>query len=590
MPDALELWTHGTVDSEITQWFQHLSNMSTIELSQLIPFIRITPIIVVGTNIVEEKDSIDFSTQQIYTENLKGKYALKGMNLRTAGEPAGVMFTIDMDIDVFDLSLLEHSDRNLDNISYLLSLNNYIKIEFGWGSQFKWNRQPSTNINNANNHYGRGAELFGAVGFTDVSISENAIITIKIKISAVGNIVLNDFSLDSLFNIIIDDIPSTETFETRKGWFGRIFSKHDYRAKKGISLSSLFTYIKNQMEEAGLNKIGVVIPDINTNMKLKNIEPFRNSINATTGLKPNTNNPTVGDIVISDDAIKDIYSKSNNLRNFIKNICKLINEESVGTLTLQAIALPPSGAKIQITNQAQVDKGLSKSQGDMSASERRNEQNKKRENQKAEILSYAKSGKYLNLKFYTGNTIVKNISFQSDISDAGKNSQLFVDMGQIANTTPIELRRFIDKWYIPEGYAEIGPPTEQQQAEIQQQRENLYNQSYKNILSEISKISIGIKSPGDINKLIDDFHKTIKSIEIQDQSLKYLPYKFDATIIGLTGIWNGTRIYLDNDCPIPFLKNTVWRITELSHELTPESWTTTFSAAMEYSKYIEENN
>ena len=88
----------------------------------------------------------------------------------------------------------------------------------------------------------------------------------------------------------------------------------------------------------------------------------------------------------------------------------------------------------------------------------------------------------------------------------------------------------------------------------------------------------------------NDFISAMESMIVLDNTLKYLPYTMSATILGFSDIWMGTRILLDETTKIPLFRDTVWRITELSQNLSDNQWTTTFTAICEYNKSLDELN
>jgi hypothetical protein len=87
-----------------------------------------------------------------------------------------------------------------------------------------------------------------------------------------------------------------------------------------------------------------------------------------------------------------------------------------------------------------------------------------------------------------------------------------------------------------------------------------------------------------------EFAAVVESLVVLDNTLKYLPYKMEATIKGVSDINKGTRILLDETVAIPIFRSTIWRIVDISHALDDNSWTTTFSAICEFNNEINKKN
>lgn len=105
--------------------------MNPVEFANLAPFLRITPVTVIGETIVDHNKaiSIDVSKQAIERTNLKAKFGIKQLTLDVVGE-VGSVYKLTLDIDVYDLSILEKTSDDL-SLYELTKLNKIVKVEFG---------------------------------------------------------------------------------------------------------------------------------------------------------------------------------------------------------------------------------------------------------------------------------------------------------------------------------------------------------------------------------------------------------------------------------------------------------------------------
>ena len=85
----------------------------------------------------------------------------------------------------------------------------------------------------------------------------------------------------------------------------------------------------------------------------------------------------------------------------------------------------------------------------------------------------------------------------------------------------------------------------------------------------------------DMMKKINEFTISIKS---NDSSLRLLPFNLSATIIGLSNIWNGTRVFLDENFLIPWLRNSVYKISNIKHSIDSTGWSTSFDGVCEHNE------
>jgi hypothetical protein len=131
MASAVKNFVYGISDPPLLAWWKELQEMASWELSQLTPFIRITPLLVLGSDIKAHKTTVLLDLYQSQTadkETYKGKYALTSADVEVYGE-AGTKFKVTLDIDIFDHRALDPASNS--GLDYLTGLGNMIKFEFG---------------------------------------------------------------------------------------------------------------------------------------------------------------------------------------------------------------------------------------------------------------------------------------------------------------------------------------------------------------------------------------------------------------------------------------------------------------------------
>lgn len=563
---ALTRFNYGTVNENVLNWWSKtLPSLSTLDLSGLVPFIRLTPVTVIDSTIVDHAKAvyIDFSSQQQHRNNLRAKYGLKQLQLDVLGD-AGSIYRIELEFDIYDLSVLETSDTDV-SLAELARLNSIIKVEFGWGA-YSWEPNTQyTNINDVGSHYGKGFELFGVVTFADPSIDQE-ITTLNIKLTSVGNPIMNDFKLDTLFDLNPELLTkvSPNSFVAKKVFLdaaaGRETEGDNTIVTSAVSLRKLFDEfsksIKQNVQILGLTKLEIpTIITTNPIQEKANMFPAIQDKVGLSGEKP-VNGYTVGDLMITIESLQQIKNESSSPKNFINGVCEFINQALYGQINLQAHALPPSGQIIEIINIASVDKPA--------------------DSDSTPIGDNIQSGidNYLPLRFSVGNTIIKSMRFPSDLSESGKNIQQAVELGTVQGSTPDEIRDFISTWYdpSPEKIKEIEDKT---------------NGFPKSVVEEIVRLNPSLKEKGQLSKMWDEMRTIVKNMKIADNAIKYMPYKLEASLLGISDIWWGTRVYINEECPIPWFRKSIWRITNLSHTLVPGSWTTTINGVCEYNPFTE---
>lgn len=261
----------------------------------------------------------------------------------------------------------------------------------------------------------------------NIDISERNIISVYIQLTSTSSQISNDFKLDSLFKLDSQKFKEEYFAVSQKAPRATDDSlgRGKRKSKPAISLYNLFVQledsIKNKIKTIGLNSIS--IPEYDLTFPIVNADQTLNpSLNPYVGIKQNTPNPTVGDIMITVEKILEIKENSNTVKSFINNLCQEININSLQTLDLKPIARPPAGNIISIINNT--------SARDINSS-------------KTTIASEKDVDKYLQLSYYTGNTIIKSIIFSSDLSGAGKNIQNAIEMQSIQGASPIEVIQFM---------------------------------------------------------------------------------------------------------------------------------------------------
>lgn len=552
MPSQFERYSFGIISEEVNKWVKKLENSGTLYLSSLAPFIRITPIKTFGSNIIDANTTkpLNFNLSQLLTPNLKGNYALKNMDVELYGD-IGSLFRINLNIDIFDSNLLENSD-----ISSLFKLGTNAKIEFGWSDpEAAWEFKLGNKITDTVSHNGKGQELYGVVTMLNIDISERNIISVYIQLTSTSSQISNDFKLDSLFKLDSQKFKEEYFAVSQKAPRATDDSlgRGKRKSKPAISLYNLFVQledsIKNKIKTIGLNSIS--IPEYDLTFPIVNADQTLNpSLNPYVGIKQNTPNPTVGDIMITVEKILEIKENSNTVKSFINNLCQEININSLQTLDLKPIARPPAGNIISIINNT--------SARDINSS-------------KTTIASEKDVDKYLQLSYYTGNTIIKSIIFSSDLSGAGKNIQNAIEMQSIQGASPIEVIQFMKTWYNDKS-EDYETAANQLIAEPQEKLDEIL-ELYPNMNDKLT--------------IYKNFQEVIKKQNVKNNALKYLPYTLNCGVLGISDIWLGTRVWFDENTSISILKNTLWRITSLKHNISPGAWNTEFSAVCEYNEIIE---
>jgi hypothetical protein len=75
-------------------------------------------------------------------------------------------------------------------------------------------------------------------------------------------------------------------------------------------------------------------------------------------------------------------------------------------------------------------------------------------------------------------------------------------------------------------------------------------------------------------------------MRLNDSILKFLPYRMELSILGISDLWVGNRIFLVR-CPFSWAnlenlyRSTVWRIVDIKHIVENNIWTTDITAITE---------
>ena len=587
MSNNLSKWTEGLLDKTIINDFIELSNKSSLELSKYIPFIRITPIELDGATIKKQNEdnclTIYLTQSQIQSKNLKGKLGFKNLSMSTEGEPIGIIFAIHLEFDILDPSIL-----NDYNIARLFTLATNLKIEFGWGNHI-WDYKSHNTVKDADDHGVNGYEMYSQVNLVEPTINEKGIINIKVKTLSTNATLLMDIKKDNYFNIFgiyghvkhvkldtsalteyggiwasknkpeekIRTPQETEGINPGKTLLSTLSTSGTILPDSTINLQDLILYINSQIKNTMLTKVmtnnNKIILD-EKEIPIQSLNTFGKKITLKDSSKSNAQ---LKDIDIDINIIVQLYNSTDTLVSFLNGLCDSINENSLDTLNLQVQTSLPSGNDIIITNVTQIGK-------------------KKQEDFKNNILEH--KDQYLPINIMGKNNIIKSLSFPQNLSDGGRFLQGYIDMGGVPGTTSEKTKAITVFNY-----------SDNKEALVTKKDDEWFSYDWKTqwTIEQSSKIkSNKLGSPTKNPKKIEENKNTIQRAKTQNASIFFLPYKLEATFFGFSGLWTGSRLYIDNDCPIPFFKETVWRITSLTHDLTSSGWEVSISAVLEYNKTI----
>jgi hypothetical protein len=364
---------------------------------------------------------------------------------------------------------------------------------------------------------------------------------------------MNNKKLQNLIEIEWDKVPNIQDINTvSQGsfqWFRNIWGKTF--SKKAILLKDLIQYLTEKIKE---NKdFNTIINefDFSVELEIDNIQNLK-SIDKNILLKDGGN--SVGDFFITIKKVDELYAESTTYKKFINNILKIINKAYETELNLNFIQTP---------------------QGNVSVIKDKAEDSTNVWNNKE---------KYLTLDFGKKNNLCSSISFSSDLDDARKNIEIYTNVAQIKGATPNQLKSFAITWlYDKETWNNFD----------ENEKNTIIQNLNKDTPDELLKVLL---EETDLKQLAEDEKndaiKEIKSIvinkEIRNNTIRYMPYKISATLFGISDIWTGTNIYLDENFINPLHQNTIWQITDIKHSLSGGDWQVSIEAGLIFDKKMDE--
>lgn len=560
---ALEKWTTGIIDQEVLDFWNDLKSKSSLALSSYLPFVRISYYKLNPddtTRIDDEKtilySEFNFQQSQLKSEKNLGKYGLTDLNMEVAGK-ANSLFKINLTIKIYNPNIIKNKS---DDIVKLFHLGANAKVEFGWNKGY-WEETKDKSIDKSAFHRGRGHELFCKVSGVDISADNQGLIEVKLNLTAPSNTILNDVDINN-----IDKINWEEGIQTQEINRDNILWVIPRSNLIGVKLKNIVNYFINQLEEKP-HYPNTTIPSIGTS-EVINKKDLSNSTEDEIIIDGNT----IGDFIIAKELIKKIRKNSKTLRKFINNLCDKINTAYEGDLELELTGTP-NAKKLYIVDNAQIEKNDNETQIRTKSSTNINEN--------------VKNGKFLELEMGTGNTLVKDISFEMSMDDGMKSMQIYTDQQNLNDAIPSVLKQFITTWLIPEDeFKEMSEEEKEKEIEklMKVGKEELLNKT----LLEKSSLTSAINNKEDLRKYYSQVKSIVKNRKIRNNPVRYLPYKMSCTIFGISDIWKGSRIYLGEDFLIPFGQNTVWVVTDVNHSISPGTWETSLEAQLEWRKEMDE--
>lgn len=558
MANVLKIYQYGIVEQDTRDWWESMKSMSTLDASALSPFIRITPLIMIGSDIIAHKKSalLDMYSSQMKTKNYTGGYALKSMNF-DIHDSLGATFDIKLEFNIFDLGVFEKSAES--GLYFLSNLNSRLKLEFGWG-KYMWPLKEESTTDTVVKHGGKGQELYCAVVKSNIGISDEQIITFSVTLRAPSSLIMKQWRNDYGFDLNQDKLGQSVSYFKRKKYFTWLTGGVDII--KAIRLEDLTKHITESVQKK-LYKIGMnsqTAPVFDVSHPIDKNTVLNPSIEADVGMTEKSSNSaiTVGDIMISLSALKDLLPKTKTTQGFMKAVLSLINSAGGGSLKLD-MTQSLNGSKIVIVNSANASGEEKVSNEDI----------------------WSRRDEYLNFNFADGNTLVKSITFDSDIEASSLNQMNFIQKQGLEEASNAELLSFMSTWY------ETTDVWENASYDERMAKKDEFEKNPSNLFNEVLRVN---KSIENVEALREEFAKVVESIIVMDNTLKYLPYTMEVSLIGMADIWKGTRLLLDDRAAIPLYRNTVWRITSISHELSDGNWTTNFTAICEWNEEINRKN
>lgn len=542
---AYQVWCTGEIDSNILEFWKELKSLN-LELSSLIPFFRISHITYKPKSDGDIKEILPFKKfnfikSQLKSENLKGYYGIESFDLEVTGT-ANSLYKGSMTIKIYDLDLIENKK---DNIHKLLNLGENVMIDFGW-SKWDWGEIKPGNIDDLIYHGGRGHTIFAKVSGRDISFDEENVMEIQLNFTSSTYNLMNNKQLQNLVEIEWDEVENIIEIHTAKQgsfqWFRNFLGK--LFGKNAIKLKHLFDYLITKIKNT--NQIDMITGVIDTNIPVDKDE-IKDSIDPNIIL----DGGTVGDFIVTIKLIDEIYDKSKTFRKFINNILKKINKAYNGDLNLELIKTP-KGSESLVEDKAQDADYLWK--------------NRK---------------KYLKLDFGNKNSLVQTISFSSDLSEGMKTQEVYSNTSQIKGATPTMLKSFVTTWiYGEEKWESLDEDVKNHIVEKLSEKEP--DKLLKTLLEESSLYPS--QNVEEQKEFISTLKNVVKNRQIRDNSIRYMPYKMSATLFGISDIWTGSNIYLDENFINPIHKNTVWKVTDVKHSISDNNWTISIDAQLIYRK------
>ena len=283
--------------------------------------------------------------------------------------------------------------------------------------------------------------------------------------------------------------------------------------------------IDRKMRQLGM--IGVAAPIFDTSYTLVNASKLDPSTSETVGITTQNNQISeIGDIVVDLDIIKNLKLKAKTVDLFVTRLLNIVNHETNGIIKLKHFPSSNGGPIIVIRNEFEIDTEDEKTQ-------------------ESSVDPLSLKDQYLTMPFGRGTSLVETISFNSDLSDGGMNIFNAIELQGIEGATSNELLSFTRTWIEnTEAWAELS-----QQEKKDKRLE--YSRTPKNLIDDVYLMnpSMGEETA---TELYEEFIEAIQNTPIKDSYLKYMPYTMEASLFGISDIWMGTRVYLDENLIIPF--------------------------------------
>jgi len=257
----------------------------------------------------------------------------------------------------------------------------------------------------------------------------------------------------------------------------------------------------------------------------------------------------LGDILIISNAVNNLIESSNTLMDFVRSLINFINNKIRGKIKLKIIQNPSNGNTFAIVNEYQQQ---------IVEDEEKNTTQSKRKTYD-EIIA---NGEVLNLNIFTAKSLIQNLTINSDFaSDVGM--EAFFAIGNNVYGLNDESLNIINNFLNRQTSEYLDSLPENEQAKRKEdlnQKENFvkellntpdtatakifkyYENFYKNKYLKDYKITKNINEKIDeelkkLSEKIFEFKLQLaKAKSESDPFLKYVPYKINATIFGLSDI------------------------------------------------------